>query len=124
MKPLTAARIPRFATAGGCVLLVTLGLVLSACRIQPPVSIGQRESKMGQGIIVLVTNTSEKPLQAVRIRIEGPEGGESKEHFEPTLAPRQVLEVGWLKLDGWPIPPGAKVEVTVDGYAMGAKANL
>ncbi len=124
MKPAMTVRTPGRVTVGGCCLLLMLGLLLSGCRLQPPVSVGQRESKIGQGIIVLITNTSEKSLQEVRIRIEGPEGGEAKEHFEPSLAPRQVLEVGWLKLDGWPIPPGATVEVTVEGYALGAKARL
>lgn len=121
---------PRLAVRRGAqgLLLLAFGLLLSGCQLQPPVSIGQRESKIGQGMIVLVTNTSDKPLQEVRIRIEAPaeDGvvGEAREHFEATLGPRQVLEVGWLKLDGWPIPQGAKVNVTVKGYALGAKANL
>lgn len=110
-------------TARFLLVICLLGLTLTACQLQPPISIGQRESKLGQGIIVLVTNTSDQTLNNVRIRVEGPDGS-AHEYFEVTVAAKQVLEVGWLKLDGWPVPPGAKVEVSADGYSMTVKATL
>lgn len=96
---------------------------LVACeQLQTPVSVGQRDSVLGQGKVLLITNTSDAALQEVRVRIEGE--GEVKEYFESSLGPKEVLQVGWAKLDGWPIPEGAKVSVTADGYAVAHKATL
>lgn len=113
----------RSLAAAACLVTCWLALWITACQVQPPISVGQRESKMGQGTVVILTNTSEAALSNVRVRVEGPDG-EVKEHFQSTLAAKEVLEVGWLKLDGWPIPPGAKVAVQVEGYALAVKADL
>lgn len=106
------------------ILVCLAAFWLVACeQLQPPVSVGQRDSAVGQGKVILITNTSDAPLQEVRVRVEGADG-EAREHFEASLGAKEALQVGWLKLDGWPIPEGAKVSVTADGYAMAFKATL
>ena len=96
-------------------IALVLVLVITGCNLQPPISIGQRESRVGQGLVVSVTNTSDEFLNRVVVTIESPEG-ERKELALPTLGPRESINVGWLKLDGWPIPPGAKVTVAAEGF--------
>ncbi len=100
-----------------------LTLILTACVLQPPVSIGKKESLVGQGIVVTVTNTSDKHLHDLVVEVESPQG-ETKQFTMPTLEPHEAVNVGWLKLDGWPIPEGSKVSVSAKGYAMAAGKTL
>lgn len=99
--------------------VVAAALLVAACRLQPPVSIGQRESLVGQGKVLTITNTSDKFLHEVTVRVEGPDG-ETRAFSAPTLEPHESLSVGWLKLDGWPIPDGAEVTVSCKGYLTDA----
>ena len=96
-------------------LLVCLAFALTACAKEPPISVGRKESLVGQGLVLTVTNTSDEYLHEVRVKIVSPEG-EAKELQIPTLAPHESINVGWLKLDGWPIPEGSEVTVTARGY--------
>lgn len=98
-------------------VLALCALSLSACNLQPPISVGQRESLVGQGIVLAVTNTSGDYLHEVTVTIESPTG-EVKTFSTPTLEPHQSISVGWLKLEGWPIPSGSKVSVACKGYLM------
>ena len=100
-----------------------LALLLTACVLQPPVSIGKKESMVGQGIVVTVTNASDKHLHDVVVSIESPEG-ETKQLTMASLEPHESANIGWLKLDGWPIPEGSKVSVSAKGYAMAAARTL
>ncbi len=70
---------------------------------------------VGQGLVVTVTNTSEEFLHDVTITIESP-SNEVKKHFEATLKPHDSVDIGWLKLEGWPIPEGSKVTVSCKGF--------
>lgn len=101
------------------IVLVLCALSLSACNLQPPITVGQRESLVGQGIVLAVTNTSGDFLHEVTVTIESPDG-EAKTFSTPTLEPHETLSVGWLKLEGWPIPPGSKVSVSCKGFLMSA----
>lgn len=97
---------------------VLLALLLTACdSLEPPVTVTQRESAVGQGQVLEITNTSDKFLHELRVHIESPEG-EVKEYFEAALEPHGSLSVGWLKLEGWPIPVGSTVTVSAKGYPM------
>lgn len=96
-----------------CCLLATLLLV--ACNVAPPLTLGQKDSMANQGKVLTITNTSEKHLHEVVVQITGPEG-EAKTFSVPTLNPHETLNVGWMKLEGWPIPPGAKVEVSCKDF--------
>ena len=94
-----------------------LCLTLTACALKPPISLGKKESAVGQGMVVSLTNTSEDHLHEVMLDIESP-AGETKQFSIPTLNPHETVNVGWLKLEGWPIPEGSKVTVSCKGYAL------
>ncbi len=100
-----------------------LALALIACVLEPPLSIGKKESLVGQGIVITLTNTSDKHLHDVVMDIVSP-AGEARQLTMPTLNPHESTSVGWLKLDGWPIPEGSKVSVSCKGYAMAVRATL
>ncbi len=104
-------------------VVTCLVLALTACALEPPVSIGKKESAVGQGMVISVTNTSEEHLHDVIVDIKSP-AGESKQFTMATLAPHESVNVGWLKLDGWPIPEGSEVSVTCKGFAMAVSAKL
>ncbi len=97
-------------------LLLLTSISWTACQKAPPVSVGQRESAVGQGIVIIVTNTSEEHLHDVKLTIKSP-AGEVKTFSTPTLEPHESLNVGWLKLEGWPIPKGSEVTVSCKDYS-------
>ncbi len=86
-------------------LLACCVIVLTACALEPPISIGKKESMVGQGMVITVTNSSEEHLHDLLVDITSP-AGESKQLTIPTLTPHESVNIGWLKLDGWPIPAG------------------
>ena len=96
-------------------LFACLALVLTACAKEPPISVGKKESLVGQGLVLSVTNTSDEHLHEVLVKIVSP-AGETKELAIPTLSPHESFNIGWLKLDGWPIPSGSEVTVSAKGY--------
>jgi len=102
------------------VLWVLLAVGVTACgKIEPPISVATRESLVGQGIVLEVTNTSSDYLHEVTVDITSP-SGEKKQYYQTTLKPHESVNVGWLKLDGWPIPEGSEVSVSCKGYALSA----
>ncbi len=97
-------------------LLVVAGSMLFACgRWAPPVAVGQRDSLAGQGVVLTLTNTSDRYLHEVTVTITPPDGDERSAVIE-TLGPHASESVGWLRLEGWPIPAGAEVEVRALDY--------
>jgi len=104
-------------------LLACFALALAACAREPPISVGKKESVVGQGVVLTITNTSDEHLHEVLVKIVSP-AGETKEHAIPTLTPHESVNVGWLKLDGWPIPQGSSVSVKCKGFALAAGAQL
>lgn len=107
----------------GAVIVCCAALLLAACALEPPISIGKKESLVGQGIVISLTNTSDEHLHDVVVDVTSPQG-ESKQLTLPTLGPHESVNIGWLKLDGWPIPEGSDVSVSSKGYQMAAKAKL
>ena len=97
--------------------LLALAGLLSACALEPPVTVGKRESAVGQGMVISVTNTSDDFLHELVVEIAAP-SGEVKQFSMATLNPHESVNVGWLKLDGWPIPEGSKVSVSAKGFMM------
>ena len=107
-----ARRLPR----GGAAALAALALALAACNLKPPVAVSARESAVGQGLVITVANTSEEEfLHDVIVEIKAP-SGEVKKYFADTIQPGDSINVGWLKLEGWPIPEGSSVKVTCKDY--------
>ncbi len=98
-------------------------LILTACALEPPITIGKKESVVGQGMVISVTNTSDEHLHDVIVDIKSP-AGESRQFTMPALGPHETINIGWLKLDGWPIPQGSDVSVTCKGFAMAVSTKL
>ena len=107
----------RIAARGLAAALATV--LLNACFLAPPVSIGKKDSLLGQGAVIVITNTSDEHLHDVTVEIESP-SGEVRRYVEPTLDPHDSMTVGWLKLEGWPIPEGAEVTVSCKDYPLSA----
>ncbi len=106
----------RFAGAA----LAGLSMLLVACDLKPPITVIGRESAVGQGWVLTVTNTSgEDFLRDVVVEITAP-SGEVKKYFAATLNPNESVNIGWLKLEGWPIPEGSEVKVSCEGYVTAA----
>ncbi len=107
----------------GAITAFCLALMLTACALEPPISIGKKESMIGQGLVITVTNTSDEHLHDVIVDIKSP-AGEAKQLTLPTLTPHESVNIGWLKLEGWPIPEGSEVAVSCKGYRMAVKGTL
>ncbi len=96
-------------------LLAAAGL---ACDLaSPPLEVTYRDSLVGAGKVLQITNHGERELKALRVKVETP-AGEEKEHIVESLAAGESIEVGWLKLEGFEIPPGAEVSIRCDGYPL------
>ncbi|MCP3956404.1 MAG: hypothetical protein GY719_00985 [bacterium] len=116
---MTKARVPlpRRRSGGMLLVLAALALALTACALEPPITVSQRESAVGQGIVIGVTNTSGDYLHEVVVDITSP-AGETRQLTMVTLNPHESVNIGWLKLDGWPIPEGSEVSVSAKGFMM------
>lgn len=95
--------------------LVALLLAVACGGWNPPIAIGQRDSLAGQGLVLTLTNTSDEYLHQISVSITAPDGEEKVAVIE-TLEPHGSENVGWLRLEGWPIPAGAEVEVSVHDF--------
>ena len=88
----------------------------------PPIEISYRPSLIAAGQIVQIENTSNEPLGRIEVTLTAP-GGEEREFVQESLDGYGSFEVGWKKLGGWEIPPGAEVKVRVEGYLRPAAAT-
>ena len=112
-----------------CILTAVLPLQVSPspcssplAPLEPPISIGKKESLVGQGQVITVTNTSEEHLHEVVVDIKSP-AGEAKQLTVPTLTPHESVNIGWLKLDGWPDPRGFSGLGIVQGLSHGGEGD-
>ncbi len=110
-----------------CWVLALLAVVsLSGCSSklsEPPLGLTYRDSLMGIGKILQISNLGEEALTDLQIRIETP-AGDVKNHSLPRLEAGELTELGWKKLDGFEIPVGAEVEVTCAGFLGSFRAKL
>lgn len=89
----------------------------------PPVELSFRDSLVGAGKIIQVANTSNEALAGLEVKISTP-SGESRTFTLDELAAYQEIEIGWKKLGGWQVPPGAEIEIRADGHLMPFKGRL
>jgi len=89
----------------------------------PPVDIAYRDSLVGIGKIVRITNQAESALSEVEIKIENP-NGDVKNYSTATLATGETLELGWKKLDGFQVEIGSEVSLRAKGFVLPAIAEL
>ncbi len=106
-------------------LILLLGAAVAGCgRLQgPPVELGYRDSLVGAGKIVRIENTSSEPLTGIEVEIAA-RSGESRTLSLEQLDGYDTLEIGWKKLGGWQVPPGARVRVSADGYFRAFRGEL
>jgi len=112
-------------------LLVLLAIAVAALAVTacsatleaPPVDVSYRDSLVGIGKIIRLTNSGAEPLSALEVRIENP-NGDVKNHPIASLAGGSTLELGWKKLDGFQVELGAQVAVRAEGFVLPLKAQL
>ena len=107
--------------------VILFGLA-SGCGLfsEPPVAVSYRESLLGHGQVLIITNASrDKELIHVGIRTTLRDGRKREVILRPRLAPGETVEAGWLELhqrsdssaEESAILPGAKIEIFAYGYA-------
>lgn len=107
-------------------LLAIAAIAITSCSATleaPPVEINYRDSLVGIGKIIRITNSGADGLSALEVRIENP-NGDVKNHPVASLAPGTTLELGWKKLDGFQVELGARVTVKAEGFVLPLKAEL
>lgn len=104
-------------------LCLPLALACSVSLEAPPVDVEYRESLVGLGQIVRITNGHTEALTDLEVRIENP-NGDVKHHAIAALAPGETVELGWKKLDGFEVAVGAELSIKGEGYALPALIEL
>lgn len=102
----------------------SIGLIACSTALEaPPLDVAYRDSLVGIGKIVRITNTSSEVLTELEVRIENP-NGDVKNHTLPSLAGGETVELGWKKLDGFEVRMGARVNVEAAGFVLPYRAEL
>ncbi len=89
----------------------------------PPVEVEYRDSLLGIGKIVRVTNQHSEALTNLVIRIENP-NHDIKHHTLASLPVGETYELGWKKLDGFQVEVGAEVTIRSEGFIIPHKVQL
>ncbi len=101
----------------GVAVVVLLFVIMIVGADEPPLSIVTRDSFVGAGKVLIITNTSDDYLHACTIKIEAPNGQVfGPKVFATTLEPHAGIEVGWMELEGWVVEPGERVTVSCRGF--------
>jgi hypothetical protein len=79
-----------------------------------PVKIGVRSSVVGAGRVLQITNTSQRTILHLAVRIESP-NGRSAARLIDKLDPGETAELGWVEWN-WSADPGEIVTVSADGF--------
>ncbi len=101
----------RSSLLGAILLLAACGQTLEP----PPLDIAHRDSLLGAGRILQITNTGSETITCPQVRIETP-AGDIKNHNLGALASGERVELGWKKLGGFEITRGAEVTFECEGY--------
>ena len=110
------------------VLFLTAALVTSGCdaegntflpRPVPPVTVTYRDSAVGIGKVIQITNNSTHHLYDVKVtgrnmKQNASASVKASEH----LAPGETVEVGWMEFEAWVPEPGETVEIYCEDYAV------
>ena len=74
---------------------------------EPPVSVLFRSSMVGLGKVMIITNTSDKPLYEVTVKVN--------RIVAVTLEPNRSIDVGWMEIN-WMFQPGENFRISARGY--------
>lgn len=73
------------------------------------------KSLVGKGVVVTISNGTNKTLKDVKVRCYDPKKAGSEKVFEiAEFKPDQELAIGWV--EGWQFEAGHKVKVSARGY--------
>ena len=102
-------------------VMAMLILFVSGCdksALPPPVAVTYRDSLLGIGKVIQITNNSSHHLYNVRVVGRNYEEASSASvKATDHLRPHDSVEVGWLEFEAWRPLPGESVEVYCDDYA-------
>lgn len=104
------------------VILISLGIVMMATgcatsALPPPVTISYRDSLLGLGKVVILTNNSSHHLYNVRVIGRNfEERSSASVRAAEHLAPGAIIEVGWMEFESWVPLSGETIEVYADDY--------
>jgi len=114
---------------------VVLVGVLAGCGplSSPPVAVAYRESLLGKGLVLIITNASpDKSLIHLGLRAKIPGDAARDVLLAPSLAPGATVEAGWLELrqrgdssaNESAIVPGTKVEIYARDYGVPVRLTV
>mgnify|MGYP001812508613 FL=1 len=102
-------------------VMTVLTLIVSGCgksALPPPVTVTYRDSLVGVGKVIQITNNSSHHLYNVRVVGRNYEEVSSASvKATDHLRPHDYVEVGWMEFEAWVPIPGESVEVYCDDYA-------
>lgn len=85
----------------------------------PPVAVSVRDSVLGKGKVLRVTNTSDAYLHQVEASVAANAGMPGRTAvIAEALAPHRTVEVGWIQLGDRELLAGERVSVRCRGYAQ------
>jgi hypothetical protein len=85
----------------------------------PPVTVTYRDSAVGLGKVVQITNSSSHHLYNVKVTGRNVGKNESASvRATEHLRPGDTVEVGWLEFESWTPIPGETIEIYCDDYAL------
>ena len=83
---------------------------------EPPVSVLFRSSMVGLGKVMIITNTSDKPLYEVTVKVNNHKLHEEVNRIVAvTLEPNRSIDVGWMEIN-WMFQPGENFRISARGY--------
>jgi hypothetical protein len=104
-----AATMVFTALLGGC----------ATSAMPPPVKIEFRDSLIGLGKVVQITNDSDHHLYNVKVlgrNLKQMSSGSVR--ATDHLSPHSTVEVGWMEFENWVPRSGETIEVRFDDYAL------
>jgi hypothetical protein len=111
---------------------VLIGLLTACSQLSSP-PVAYRQSILGQGLVLIITNAS-PDVSLIHVGIRATRPGESTREalLEPSLAPGETVEAGWLELrqegdssvDQASIVAGTKIEIFARGFGMPLRVTV
>jgi hypothetical protein len=112
--------IIRLSTLVPVIAVVCACLVITSCgksALPPPVTVSYRDSLVGMGKVMQITNRSGHHLYNVRVIGRNfDQVSSASVRATDHLAPGDTVEVGWLEFGNWTPTPGETMEVYADDY--------
>jgi hypothetical protein len=84
---------------------------------EPPITLTTRDSLVGAGKVLIITNTSDETLHQITLGISNDEKNQEVKDVvvAVTLKPHDSIQVGWMELN-LAFEPGDSVRVGAKGY--------